>query len=57
MTIHSDIALPQVKALNSTMAYREAGDSEAPVVLFLHGNPTSGPDQVSASALAPTLMR
>jgi haloalkane dehalogenase len=41
MTIHSDIALRQVKVLNSTMAYREAGDSEAPVVLFLHGNPTS----------------
>ena len=41
MTIHADIALPQVKVLNSTMAYREAGDSEAPVVLFLHGNPTS----------------
>jgi haloalkane dehalogenase len=41
MTIHSDISLPQVKVLNSTMAYREAGDSEAPVVLFLHGNPTS----------------
>jgi haloalkane dehalogenase len=41
MTIHSDIALRQINVLNSTMAYREAGDSEAPVVLFLHGNPTS----------------
>jgi haloalkane dehalogenase len=41
MTIHSDIALPQINVLNSTMAYREAGDSEAPVALFLHGNPTS----------------
>jgi haloalkane dehalogenase len=27
--------------LGSTMAYREAGNPEAPVVLFLHGNPTS----------------
>jgi haloalkane dehalogenase len=41
MTIHSDIVLPQINVLYSTMAYREAGDSEAPVVLFLHGNPTS----------------
>ena len=41
MTILSDIALPQINVLGSTMAYREAGSSEAPVALFLHGNPTS----------------
>jgi haloalkane dehalogenase len=41
MTIFSDIVLPQINVLNSTMAYREAGDREAPVALFLHGNPTS----------------
>jgi haloalkane dehalogenase len=41
MTVPSDVALSQVSVLNSTMAYREAGDPEAPVVLFLHGNPTS----------------
>ena len=37
----TDIALTQISALGSTMAYREAGDREAPVALFLHGNPTS----------------
>src|SRR5258708_15097819 len=41
MTILTDVALPQVNILGSTMAYREAGDREAPVALFLHGNPTS----------------
>ena len=41
MTIPFDIALRQVDVLDSKMAYREAGDHEAPVVLFLHGNPTS----------------
>lgn len=41
MTVISDVALPQVNLLGSTMAYREAGDREAPVALFLHGNPTS----------------
>lgn len=41
MTVLADAALPQVNVLGSTMAYREAGDPEAPVVLFLHGNPTS----------------
>ena len=41
MTIPFDISLPQVKVLGSTMAYREAGDPQAPVALFLHGNPTS----------------
>ena len=41
MTLLSDVSLSQVEVLNSTMAYREAGDPEAPVALFLHGNPTS----------------
>jgi haloalkane dehalogenase len=36
-----DVELPKVNILGSTMAYREAGDREAPVVIFLHGNPTS----------------
>jgi haloalkane dehalogenase len=41
MAVLSDVALSQVNVLGSTMAYREAGDPEAPVALFLHGNPTS----------------
>jgi len=36
-----DIRLPKLPVLNSEMAYREAGSTEAPVALFLHGNPTS----------------
>jgi haloalkane dehalogenase len=41
MTVRSDVVLPQVNLLGSSMAYREAGNAEAPVALFLHGNPTS----------------
>src|ERR1700728_4391598 len=41
MTVLSDVALSQINVLGSTMAYREAGASGAPVALFLHGNPTS----------------
>jgi len=41
MTDRSDVVLPRVNVLDSSIAYREAGDSEAPVALFLHGNPTS----------------
>jgi haloalkane dehalogenase len=41
MTVLADITLPQINVLGSTIAYREAGDREAPVALFLHGNPTS----------------
>jgi haloalkane dehalogenase len=41
MTVISDVALPQINVLDSTIAYREAGNPEAPVALFLHGNPTS----------------
>jgi hypothetical protein len=35
MTLRTDVALPTVKVLGSTMAHREAGDREAPVALFL----------------------
>src|SRR5262245_47336248 len=41
MTVLSDVALHGIDVLDSTIAYREAGDHEAPVALFLHGNPTS----------------
>jgi haloalkane dehalogenase len=42
MKIHyDDVVLPQVNVLGSTMAYREAGNPDAPVAFFLHGNPTS----------------
>jgi haloalkane dehalogenase len=41
MTVLFDVVLPQVNVLGSSMAYREAGNPEAPVALFLHGNPTS----------------
>jgi len=41
MTVAGDISLPHIPVLGSTMAYREAGEPDAPVVLFLHGNPTS----------------
>lgn len=36
-----DVTLPRVEVLDSTMAFREAGDADRPVALFLHGNPTS----------------
>jgi len=35
------ISLPRLSILDSEMAYREAGGTDAPVTLFLHGNPTS----------------
>ncbi len=41
MTAHLDITLPQRAVLGSTMAYREAGAPDAPIALFLHGNPTT----------------
>jgi haloalkane dehalogenase len=43
MTDHTlqDVALPQLDVLGSTMAYRQEGDREAPVAIFLHGNPSS----------------
>lgn len=36
-----DISLPRAPVLDSEMAYREAGRTDGPVALFLHGNPTS----------------
>lgn len=41
MTVLADLALSQVEVLGSMISYREAGDPDAPIVLFLHGNPTS----------------
>ncbi len=37
----NDATLPKLAVLGSEMAYREAGGPQAPVALFLHGNPTS----------------
>jgi haloalkane dehalogenase len=37
----NDLSLPKLSVLDSEMAYREAGSRDAPVALFLHGNPTS----------------
>jgi len=39
--MNPDITLPKLSVLDSAMAYREAGRTDAPVALFLHGNPTS----------------
>jgi haloalkane dehalogenase len=39
--MNCDITLPHLPVLGSTMAYREVRRPGAPVVLFLHGNPTS----------------
>src|SRR3546814_1416683 len=36
-----DIVLPRVEVLGHRMAYRVMGQLPKPVVLFLHGNPTS----------------
>src|SRR5687768_16409176 len=33
--------LPKLSVLDSEIAYREVGETDAPVALFLHGNPTS----------------
>lgn len=41
MTTSADIGLHHRAVLGSTMAYCETGRSDAPHVLFLHGNPTS----------------
>src|SRR5690606_6728428 len=38
-TMTSDVTLPTLRVLGSTMAYREAGSDGAPTALFLHGNP------------------
>lgn len=37
----ASVRLPTRNVLDSVMAYREAGVADAPVALFLHGNPTS----------------
>ncbi len=37
----NDVHLPKHAVLGSEMAYREAGSRDAPIALFLHGNPTS----------------
>ena len=39
--MNRDISLPKLSILGSEMAYREAGSRNAPVALFLHGNPSS----------------
>jgi haloalkane dehalogenase len=39
--MNPDIRLPTVAVLDSQMAYREAGRTDRPIALFLHGNPTS----------------
>ncbi len=39
--MNRDIPLPKLSVLGSEMAYREAGERDSPVALFLHGNPTS----------------
>jgi haloalkane dehalogenase len=39
--MNKDISLPKLSVLDSEMAYGEAGATQAPVALFLHGNPTS----------------
>ena len=41
MNANPDVTLPRRAVLDSTMAYRAAGRPDAPVALFLHGNPTS----------------
>src|SRR4030095_12783368 len=41
MTTVTDVKLTRLAVLDSTMAYREAGNPYSPTVLFLHGNPTS----------------
>jgi haloalkane dehalogenase len=41
MSVAADTVLPHLNVLDSTMAYRQAGNPAAPVALFLHGNPTS----------------
>jgi hypothetical protein len=45
MKVPYDAVLPQVNVLGSTMACREAGNPDAPVALFLHGNQMRGSHQ------------
>ncbi|MGY3031938.1 haloalkane dehalogenase [Bradyrhizobium sp. USDA 4354] len=41
MSQQAEIQIRSASVLGSTMAYRETGAKDAPVALFLHGNPTS----------------
>ena len=41
MSKQADIALRHRALLGTSMAYRETGPADAPVAVFLHGNPTS----------------
>ncbi|WP_456619587.1 MULTISPECIES: haloalkane dehalogenase [unclassified Bradyrhizobium] len=41
MSKPTEIDIRNASVLGSTMAYRETGADDAPVALFLHGNPTS----------------
>jgi haloalkane dehalogenase len=41
MKVAYDVVLPKLEVLDSFMAHREAGNPQAMVALFLHGNPTS----------------
>jgi haloalkane dehalogenase len=39
--MNPDISLPTITVLDSTMAFRKERNPDAPIALFLHGNPTS----------------
>lgn len=39
--MNTELKLLRRSVLDTTMAYRQAGDTNAPFALFLHGNPTS----------------
>lgn len=41
MSNHTETAIRHRPVLDSTMAWRESGKPDAPVALFVHGNPTS----------------
>lgn len=41
MNTHPEVAIHHRRTLDSTIAYREGGEPDAPVALLLHGNPTS----------------
>lgn len=41
MNTRPEIVNRRLRTLDSTIAYREGGEPDAPVALFLHGNPTS----------------
>lgn len=41
MSQQAEIQIRSASVLGSTMAYRDTGAQDAPVALFLHGNPTS----------------